>query len=60
MGRGGWVIHFHFPGSGGGVTVTESKLIILATQQANKSRDELLGQGIETLFRKPADQKMVN
>ena len=35
--------------------VTESKLILLTTQQANKSRDEVLGQGIVTLFRKPAD-----
>ena len=35
--------------------VTESKLLLLATRQANKLRDELLGQGIATLFRKPAD-----
>lgn len=27
------------------------------TQQANKPRDELLGQGIMTLFRKPANQE---
>ena len=26
-------------------------------QQANKLRDELLGQGIATLFRKPADRE---
>ena len=37
--------------------VTESKLILLAAQQANKLRDELLGQGIVTWFRKPADQE---
>ena len=35
--------------------VTKSKLILLAAQQANKSRAKLLGQGILTLFRKPAD-----
>ena len=35
--------------------VTESKLIQLAALQANKPRDELLGQGIATLFGKPAD-----
>ena len=29
-------------------------------QQANKSRDELLGQGIAILFGKPADWKIVN
>ena len=37
--------------------VTESKLILLAIPQANKSRDELFGQGIVTLFGKPADQE---
>ena len=37
--------------------VTESKLRLLITWQANKSRDELLGQGIEILFRKPADRE---
>ena len=37
-------------------TVTESKLIQMAARQANIWRDELLGQGIVTLFRKPADQ----
>ena len=28
--------------------VTESKLVLLATWQANKSRDQVLGQGIGT------------
>ena len=37
--------------------VTESKLIRLATLQANKPRDKLLGQGIVTLFGKPADRE---
>ena len=37
-------------------SVTESKFILLTAQQANKSRDELLGQGIATLSRKPADK----
>ena len=37
--------------------MTESKLALLATQQADKSRDNLLGEGIATLFRKPADRK---
>ena len=31
--------------------------ILLTAQQANKSRDELLGQGIVTLFGKPADKE---
>lgn len=35
--------------------ITKSKLILLAALQASKSRDKLLGQGIATLFRKPAD-----
>ena len=35
--------------------VTESKLIPLTTQQADKLRDEVLGQGMGTVFRKPAD-----
>jgi len=39
-------------------TATESKLILLAARQANKSGDELLGQGIMTLFAKLATQKM--
>ena len=34
---------------------TKSKFLLLATQQANKSREELLGQEIVTLFRKSAD-----
>ena len=37
--------------------VTESELILLATRQANKSRDELVGQGIMTLFGRQADQE---
>lgn len=37
--------------------VTESKLKLLATQQTSKSRDELLGQGLVTLFGKPADRE---
>ena len=40
-----------------GPHVTKSKLILLAIQQANKLRDQLLGQGIMTLFRKPADRE---
>ena len=36
--------------------VTESKLILPTARQANKSRDKLLGQGIVTLFGKPADR----
>ena len=39
------------------LSLTESKLILLAPCLANKSRDKLLGQGIATLFRKPADQE---
>lgn len=39
--------------------VTESKLIRLATLQANKPKDKLLGQGRATLFGKPAE-KIVN
>ena len=37
--------------------VTESKFILLAAKQVNKSRDELLRQGIVALFGKPADQE---
>lgn len=36
--------------------VTQSKLILLTTQQANKAGDKLLEQGT-TLFGKPATQK---
>lgn len=39
--------------------VTESRLILLSAQQANKLRDELLGQKMETLFGKPADWESV-
>ena len=35
--------------------LTKPKLILLNAQQANKSREELLGQGIVTLVRKAAD-----
>ena len=35
--------------------ITESKLILLTIQEADKSRDEVLEQGIMTLFRNPAD-----
>ena len=31
-------------------SVTESKLILLEAQQANKSRDDMLGQGMESKF----------
>ena len=34
---------------------TESKLMLFATWQGSKSRDELLGEGMVTLFGKPAD-----
>ena len=37
--------------------ITESKLILLTIQEADKSRDEVLEQGIMTLFRNPADRK---
>ena len=37
--------------------VTQSKLILLATWQANKSRDKSLGWGIVTLFGKPANPR---
>ena len=33
----------------------KSKLVLLTERQANKSRDEVLGQGIATLFGKPVD-----
>ena len=39
------------------VTVTKSKLILLASWQASKSRDNVLGQGIVTSLGKPADQE---
>jgi len=37
--------------------VTESKLILLATKQANKLRNKLWRQGIATLFGMSADGK---
>ena len=40
-----------------GAEVTESKLILLITQLANKLKDKLLGRVIVTLFRKPADRE---
>lgn len=36
-------------------SVTKSKFRLPATRQMNKSTDELLGQGIETIFKNPAD-----
>ena len=41
----------------GRACVTESELVLLTAQQANKLRDELLGQEILTLLRKPADRE---
>ena len=43
-------------GKDGGAHAPRSKLILLATRQTNQSR-EFWGQGIATLFRKPADQE---
>ena len=40
-----------------GILAAKSKLILLTARQANKLRDELWGQGIATLFRKPADRE---
>ena len=37
--------------------VTQSKLVLLAAWQPNNSGDELLGQGMMTLFWKPAHQE---
>ena len=37
--------------------VTESKFILLIKCQASKLKDEMLGQGIVTLFGKPADRE---
>ena len=37
--------------------IIKSKFELLAPRQASKSRDKLLGQGIVTLFGKPADQE---
>ena len=37
--------------------ITESKFILLATQQTNKLRGKVLGQQIVTLFRKPQIQE---
>ena len=38
-----------------GGALIETKLLMLTAQQTNKSRDAWLGQGIVTLFKKPAD-----
>lgn len=38
-------------------TVCEFKLMQLAIPQANESRDKMLRQGMDTLFRKSADQE---
>ena len=40
-----------------GKIVTEFKLILLATCQANKLKDKLLGQERVILFKKPAKQE---
>lgn len=40
--------------------VTKPRLGLLTAQQANKLRDELLGQAVVTLFRKPADGENVD
>ena len=37
-----------------------SRLLLLTAQQANKLTDELLGQAIVILFRKPADGENVD
>ena len=37
--------------------ITKSKFLLLTARQVNKSRGELLGQGIATLFGKPANQE---
>ena len=39
------------------MSVTEFKLILLTSWQANKLRDESLGQGIASLLEKPADRE---
>ena len=38
-------------------SLTESKLVLLTAQQANTLRNELLGQGVVTLFGKTEDQE---
>ena len=37
--------------------VTGSQLIMLTAGQANQTRDKAVGQGMATLFRKPADRE---
>ena len=39
------------------IIITKSKIVLLTISQANKSREEVLGQGIVTLFRKPEDKE---
>ena len=41
----------------GAASVIESKLTLLAARQTSESGDEVLRQGIATLFRKPADRE---
>ena len=38
-------------------SLTESKLVLLTAQQANTLRDEVLRQGVVTLFGKTEDQE---
>lgn len=38
-------------------SLTESKLVLLTAQQANTLRDEMLRQGVVTLFGKTEDQE---
>ena len=40
-----------------GRLVTDSKFLLLTAQQAKKSRDKVLEQGIATLFGKPTSRK---
>lgn len=37
--------------------ITQSQFVLFASGQANTSRHRLLGQGMVTLFRKPAGQE---
>ena len=39
------------------IIFTDFKFVLLPTPQASKTTDELLGQGIETLLGKSADQE---
>ena len=51
----GAVLCVHETGLAG--NVTESQLVLLAALWASKSRDELLGQGMITLFQKPENRE---